>query len=85
MNECMMIDNILPLNDRQCAIKINLVYCDVQSSFLCFIPPVTSVGIAFCPPLDIKGCICHFIKWQIHPFISDVTMLKVKLRDNLIV
>ena len=20
--------------------------------------------------LDIKGCICHFTKWQIHPFIS---------------
>ena len=21
-------------------------------------------------PLDMKGCICHFVKWQIHPFIS---------------
>ena len=21
-------------------------------------------------PLDVKGCICHFTKWQIHPFIS---------------
>ena len=21
-------------------------------------------------PLAIKGCICHFTKWQIHPFIS---------------
>ena len=20
--------------------------------------------------LDMKGCICHFVKWQIHPFIS---------------
>ena len=20
-------------------------------------------------PLDIKGCICHLTKWQIHPFI----------------
>ena len=20
--------------------------------------------------LDMKGCICHFAKWQIHPFIS---------------
>ena len=19
-------------------------------------------------PLDMKGCICHFAKWQIHPF-----------------
>ena len=24
-------------------------------------------------PLNMKGCICHFIKWQIHPFISKVT------------
>ena len=22
-------------------------------------------------PLDMKGCICHFVKWQIHPFISN--------------
>ena len=22
-------------------------------------------------PLDMKGCICHFTKWQIHPFISN--------------
>ena len=21
-------------------------------------------------PLDMKGCICHFVKWQIHTFIS---------------
>ena len=21
-------------------------------------------------PLDMKGCICHFVKCQIHPFIS---------------
>ena len=24
-------------------------------------------------PLDMKGCICHFVKWQIHPFISKGT------------
>ena len=23
--------------------------------------------------LDMKGCICHFTKWQIHPFISKGT------------
>ena len=26
-------------------------------------------------PLDMKGCICHFAKWQIHPFISEGTIL----------
>ena len=25
-------------------------------------------------PLDMKGCIFHFTKWQIHPFISKRTM-----------
>ena len=25
-------------------------------------------------PLDMKGCICHFVKWQIHPFISKGTI-----------
>ena len=24
-------------------------------------------------PLDMKGCICHFTKWQIHPFVSKGT------------
>ena len=24
-------------------------------------------------PLDMKGCICHFVRWQIHPFISNGT------------
>ena len=24
-------------------------------------------------PLDMIGCICHFTKWQIHPFISKGT------------
>ena len=24
--------------------------------------------------LDIKGYICQFVKWQIHPFISKKTM-----------
>ena len=24
-------------------------------------------------PLDMKGCICLFEKWQIHPFISKET------------
>ena len=25
-------------------------------------------------PLDMKGCICHFTKWQIHPFIYKGTI-----------
>ena len=25
-------------------------------------------------PLDMKGCICHLTKWQIHPFISKGTI-----------
>ena len=24
--------------------------------------------------LDIKGCICHFVNWQIHPFIFKMTL-----------
>ena len=24
--------------------------------------------------LDMQGCICHFAKWQIHPFISKETI-----------
>ena len=25
-------------------------------------------------PFDMKGCICHFVKWQIHPLISKGTI-----------
>ena len=27
--------------------------------------------------LDMKGCICHFVKWQIHPFMSKGTKMYV--------
>ena len=33
--------------------------------------------IHFCQnidPLDMKGCICHFVKWQIHPIIYKGTI-----------
>ena len=36
-----------------------------------------SVAIILChiDTMDIKGCICHFAKWLIHPFISMVEEL----------
>ena len=34
-------------------------------------PTVSAVHVV---PLDMKGCICHFAKWLIHPFISKGTM-----------
>ena len=34
-------------------------------------------------PLDMKGCMCHFKKWQIHPFISRGTTYHfIKLRNS---
>ena len=33
-----------------------------------------TVMIPYIVPLDMKGCICHFVKWQIHPFISKGTI-----------
>ena len=29
--------------------------------------------------LDMKGCICHFTKWQIHPFIYKGTKISSKI------
>ena len=49
---------------------------DVDSMFVqCWIDvadggPTLKQHIA---PFDMKGCICHFVKWQIHPFISKET------------
>ena len=34
--------------------------------------------------LDMKGCICHFVKWQIHPFISKGTKYVIKFSDIFI-
>ena len=33
-----------------------------------------SIPLAQVVHLDMKGCICHFVKWQIHPFISKGTI-----------
>ena len=33
-------------------------------------------------PLDMKGCIGHFVKWQIHPFISKGTNLMWPFKPN---
>ena len=35
------------------------------------------VSTVYINPLDMKGCICHFTKWQIHPFISDILLIGV--------
>ena len=29
--------------------------------------------------LDMKGCICHLTKWQIHPFISKGRVMDIVL------
>ena len=29
--------------------------------------------------LDMKGCICHFVKWRIHPFISKGLLISWKI------
>ena len=34
-------------------------------------------------PLDMKGCICHFVKWKLHPFISKVTKCVVSNQTNM--
>ena len=33
-------------------------------------PVIPSYILTQCVSWDMKGCICHFTKWQIHPFIS---------------
>ena len=34
---------------------------------------IWTVSCQLLVPLDMKGCICHFVKWQMHPFISKKT------------
>ena len=48
------------------------VYFIIFFNFLC-IPTPQIIDFHFVP-LDMKGCICHFAKWQIHPFISKGTI-----------
>ena len=31
---------------------------------------IVLVDAQYVVPFDMKGCICHLTKWQIHPFIS---------------
>ena len=43
--------------------------------------------VSKCPdynvPLDMKGCICHFTKWQIHPFISKGTIITCNVQCRM--
>ena len=32
-------------------------------------------------PLDMKGCICHFTKWQMYPYISRGTFVLVDIKS----
>ena len=40
--------------------------------------------IAYIVSLYMKGCICHFKKWQIHPFISKGTICLVQILEMLV-
>ena len=33
--------------------------------------------------LDMKGCICHFVKWQIHPFNFKMDITRVNSGTEL--
>ena len=50
---------------------------------------VDNMSIAFARltsiPPDMKGCVCHIVKWQIHPFISKVTIYFRMLHSNKLV
>ena len=39
--------------------------------------PITSPWRNTAVTLDMKGCICHFTKWQIHPLISKGTIMYI--------
>ena len=39
--------------------------------------PITSPWRNTAVTLDMKGCICHFTKWQIHPLISKGTIMHI--------
>ena len=39
--------------------------------------------LIFFVTLDMKGCICHLVKWAIHPLISEKTKSLFKIFTNL--
>ena len=39
--------------------------------------PQFEINPSYIVPLDMKVCICHFVKWQIHPFISKGTTYRL--------
>ena len=45
-------------------------YCDITGEFKC---DITHRENHISAPLDMKGCICHVVKWKIHLFISKMT------------
>ena len=47
--------------------------------------PPTMLSSSLIVPLDMKGCICHLEKWQIHPFISHWTTYATLQRQTAVV
>ena len=45
----------------------------ISPSYYTIWRPPSLILVTFIVPLGMKGCICHFKKWQIHPFISKRT------------
>ena len=38
--------------------------------YIYYIVMLQTKYVNYSSPLDMKGCICHFVKWQIHPLQS---------------
>ena len=51
----------------------HIVFCHIDN--LLQVCHISSTVCTHFVTLDMKGCICHFTKWQIHPFISKGTIL----------
>ena len=51
----------------------HIVFCHIDN--LLQVCHISSTVCTHFVTLDMKGCICHFTKWHIHPFISKGTTL----------
>ena len=82
----MVLTYVIELKDRLDCCEYNVCTTSFILPLLLYCVTVLRAGhdkdqvplTCFCQerivPLDVKGCVCHFEKWQVHPFISKETI-----------
>ena len=62
---CAITQSIVRNSEKSAVWVFKIFFCSLLHA-----SPTLAEADVYIVALDMKGCICHFTKWQIHPFIA---------------